>query len=575
MFKKLFIVFFILSGILLAQNFNSDANKDFEKALSLFKAKNYQTALTIFQRVTDYQQTNSKLTAAEFFICKIYLIQKKYNELEKSVNNFLQQFPFSKYSDEVKNILLQSYIERKDYNDAFKSAINFLDNSTSIVFWNETKTLAEKIALNYLSSSDINEISDEVKSQSLKPFLLLLSGKLLRKEGDEKSAVARFEEITSVYRDSDEYIQALNLKKSENNLNIDTKTPVVGVMLSLTDQNGLAIASANEILSGIKFAFHEYNSAHDDKFGLNISDIKKDKNLAIEQADNFISNQNVRCILGPVFSDDVRNVLSEVNHSDLCVISPTATDDDLINLSDNFYQANPSFATRGKIFAQYLYYVENARQVGVLNSIDNYSPLLAASFSKEFEKLGGNIAVKETFKSNSYSLAEQLNKIASVTKSLDGLYIPLSDKNDATIILSSLVQSGMNIRVFGNQDWFIAKGFETSPEISNKLVFESDYFIDYNDPDFKEFNSAFKQQTGVDANRTILYGYDIAKYLITVMRNIDPTRKNIKYKMESGLNVSGFHNNISFDSERINKFINIVRYKDGIFELVDKFRSGK
>jgi hypothetical protein len=131
------------------------------------------------------------------------------------------------------------------------------------------------------------------------------------------------------------------------------------------------------------------------------------------------------------------------------------------------------------------------------------------------------------------------------------------------------------LKIYGNQDWFIAKGFETSPELSNKLVFESDYFIDYNDVNFKDFSTKFKNQTGKDVNRNVLYGYDLAKYIIVVMQNIDPTRINIKYKMESGINVNGFHNNISFDSERVNKYINIVRFKDGIFELVEKFRSGK
>jgi len=59
------------------------------------------------------------------------------------------------------------------------------------------------------------------------------------------------------------------------------------------------------------------------------------------------------------------------------------------------------------------------------------------------------------------------------------------------------------------------------------------------------------------------------------MRNIDPNSENIKTKMESGIISSGFHNNIAFDDQRVNKFLNIVRYKDGRFELIDKFKAGK
>ena len=58
------------------------------------------------------------------------------------------------------------------------------------------------------------------------------------------------------------------------------------------------------------------------------------------------------------------------------------------------------------------------------------------------------------------------------------------------------------------------------------------------------------------------------------MRNIAPRRSGIKDKMISGIMSKGFHNNISFDENRVNRFLNIVRYRDGVFELIEKFRSG-
>ena len=61
--------------------------------------------------------------------------------------------------------------------------------------------------------------------------------------------------------------------------------------------------------------------------------------------------------------------------------------------------------------------------------------------------------------------------------------------------------------------------------------------------------------------------------MLTVLRNISRNRENIKAKMQTGISVNGFHNNISFDQNRVNLFLNIVRYKDGVFELVDKFKA--
>jgi branched-chain amino acid transport system substrate-binding protein len=571
--KNIFIILLFSVSLLYSQNITVDNNKDFEKALSFYNSKKYDDARNLFNKIVSRTENNTKITASAFFISKILVDQNKYSEAEKSISDFLAAYPQSKYANEINNLLIKSYVDREDYIRAFESCINFIESSNSIVYKKETKYLAEKIALSNLKSSDVEKYID--KHLSLKPFLLLLSGKLYLSEGETSAALNNFNEITSKHSTSDEYVEALNLKKTYNVTQTSAGYPIVGVLLSLTDENEREIESAKEILEGIKFAFHEYNSEHSEKVGIIVSDIQRDKTKISQAANNFIENSDIRCIIGPVFSDDVRDAINDIDRSNIILISPTATDDDLVSLSENFYQANPSLTTRGKIFAQYLYFVENKRSLAVLNSIEGYSPLLAASFTQEFENLGGKIVAKETYKSNSFSLADQMSRIASTSNTIEGIYAPISDGSDANAILSQMVQSGVNLEIYGNQDWFLGKGFESSPDLSNKLTFDSDYFIDFNDAAFKEFSTFFKKTVGIESNRNILYGYDTAKYILTVIRNIEPTRKNIKYKIESGINVTGFHNNISFDLDRTNKFINIVRFKDGVFELVDKFRSGK
>ena len=126
--------------------------------------------------------------------------------------------------------------------------------------------------------------------------------------------------------------------------------------------------------------------------------------------------------------------------------------------------------------------------------------------------------------------------------------------------------------MYGNQDWFTAKGFETAPEISNNLIFTSDNFVDFNSDDYYNLNDQFNSVTGKDISRNSLYGYDAAKFVLTAFRNSEFGRENLRGKMISGMISSGMHNNISFDERRVNRFLNIVRYKDGVFELIDKFR---
>lgn len=572
--KKILLLVIFFAYTLYSQNITVDNNKDFDKALGLYNTKKYPESLSLFRKIENRTENNSKASISGFFILKILDEQKKYSEVEKFGNDFLVKYPESKYVNEVKYLLIKSNIDRSEYSKAFGLSIELIESSKSIVFINETKDLAEKIAVNYLSSSNLESIQEQFTNSTVNSFLLLVTGKVLLIEGDRIGALKKFSEIISKYNTSDEYIEALNQNKNNSYSENSEVYPLVAILLSLTDQNGRQIEVAKEMLEGIKFAFHEYNNEHSEKVGIVVKDIQRDKSKTIDVANEVISNSNFRCIIGPIFSDDVRNVLQEIDRSNICLISPTATDDDLLSLSNNFYQANPSLTFRGKIFAQYIYFVENKRRLAILNSIEGYSPLLAASFTKEFERLGGKIVAKETYKSKSFSLTDQITRLLSIINSIEGIYAPISDASDAAAILSQMVQTGVDKAIYGNQDWFLGKGFESSSSISNKLTFDSDYFIDFNDSELREVSIKFKKVSGLELNRNILYGYDTAKFILTVMRNIDPTRKNIKYKIESGINVSGFHNNISFDSERSNKYLNIVRFNNGVFELVDKFREG-
>jgi branched-chain amino acid transport system substrate-binding protein len=196
-------------------------------------------------------------------------------------------------------------------------------------------------------------------------------------------------------------------------------------------------------------------------------------------------------------------------------------------------------------------------------------------FKNEFIKLGGKIIIEVTYSSNSYDLSSQISKIQARVKDIQGLYVPLTDKSDASIILSQLEQQGINLTLYGNQNWLSAKGFESSSTLSNQLIFTSDYFIDYDDLKYQIFNKAFYQKTHMDVTRNVLYGYDAAKFVLASFYGDDPDRPALKTAMESGRVYTGYHNNICFDSERVNKFLNIIRYRDGKFQLVDKFRIGE
>jgi len=552
-----------------------EINKQFNSALSLYNSGNLQESLESFDAFLDKYNYNSKTSAAEFFKAKIHLELKQMNQFKYTADEFLELYPSSIYTDEIRVLLIKYYLEIANYYNAFKETLAIIEETDSPTYEQKAKRIGDGIASNYLNETQLNKFYYSSTSNKVKSFILLEQGKYLMRNGQSYSAKTIFEDLMETYPDSEEYQEAEKLV--DFSYSPVPSTTVIGVMLPLeTNSMGeYTSQSAIEILEGIKFAFNEFNKGRSDKVGLLIRDTKKDEGEIETIRDEFVSLNSLVAVLGPIFSNEVRVTIEKFEDYDIPIISPTATDDDLTSVSHNFFQANPSFSVRGKLLAQYLYYSENKRIISVMNSIDGYAPILSASFTNEFESLDGQIMKRESFRNDSTDFSSQVSRIFSDSLVLQGIYVPLSGNNVTPFIFSELSKYPIKIPLYGNQDWFTAKGFETASEVSNNLTFTSDYFVVYSNESFMDFNDEFSKVTEKDVNRNVLYGYDAAKYLLTAIRNSEPGRKNLVDKMTSGMVSSGLHNNISFDNRRINRYLNIVRYRDGVFELVDKFRLGQ
>jgi len=549
-----------------------EINNKFNNAVALFNAGKYDEALTGFNKIIIDYKYNSKSTASEFFKAKIYFELKQYNQFKYAAEQFLEAYPNSNYIDEVRLLLTKYYIDIANYYNALREILFIIENTNSSTNELKAKEIGEGISAKYLNETQFDRLGSSFNSNKVNSYILLQQGKYLIRNGNPSEAKNKFEELIGSYPESAEYDEAKKLM--DFSYSSEPTTTVIGVMLPLETNSAGEYTNqpAAEILEGIKFAVDEFNKLRTDKIGLLIRDTKKDVNQIKKIKEEFTSLNSLIAILGPIFSNEVRAALEEFDDYDIPIISPTATDDDLTGLNHHFFQANPSFTVRGKIMAQYVFYVENKRIVSVINSIEGYSPILAGSFTEEFEKLGGKVLKKESFRDDYTDFSEPISKIYNDSLTIEGVYIPLSDNSVTPFIFSEMIKYGVKIPLYGNQDWFTAKGFETAAEISNNLVFESDYFVDFNSGAYKNFSDQFISITGKDVNRNVLYGYDAAKYVLTVLRNTEPRRKSLVDKMISGMVSSGLRNNISFDERRINKFLNIVRYRDGVFELVDKFR---
>ena len=574
----LFITFFItlFHPIVSAQTEidSGKVNAEFRLALDLYNSGQFNEAQIIFNKISYTYNFNSKTTISLIFDAKSLIMLHDYETADSVLNDFMAQYGLSKYKDEAELMSAEINVNRNNYYSAFKILTQIIESTDSPFYYSYAQSTGEKIALYFLNPVRIKNLSDSTENIKLKPFLLLTLGKMYLQNHDYKDAEASLSDLIHLYPASEEKGEAVTIyQRILTDKETSPTTPLIGVMLPFNYQSNDTISNAGaEILEGIKFAVAQYNKNHDQKVGLIIRNTERNK-VKIESIEHeFASIPSLKVIIGPIYSDEVKETLDAFKDTDIPIISPTATENNLTELYPNFFQANPSFTVRGQVMAEYIYYVENKKLISVLNADEGYSPLLAGGFVNEFNKIGGQILEQQTYHSNNISYSEQVSQIAKDSLQLQGVYLPLADNRDVPALLSQFVANNLNVSIYGNQDWFLAKGYETNSTLSNMITFTSDYFIDYSDSLFRNFSKRFLAQTNIDVDRNVLYGYDTADYLLNVIRDFNSSRQSIMRSMESGVIFKGFHNNYCFDQTRINSFLNIVRYRDGKFELVDKFK---
>jgi len=568
------LAFFLI--LFLSKTSFSQINSDFDRAILSYESEKYEEALLLFEKVIS-SGNNDYLFEAEMFRGKVLSKMGNFEEAEIQILDLIRKNNSDKFAIDLRLDLANTQLNLGKYKDALKSLIEIIESGNNPSDVQHAKAYSENLVFEHLDHDSFAEIIKDYSNHKSLPFLIFISGKLLLKKGNIIEAKKQFFTIIQNYPDADEYQSALDYLEKRTTVTSSINTSessdlLVAVLLPLNlNENNNSHVSA-EVLEGIKFAADEFNGISNSRVGLVIRDTRG-KREEIEKIKRELGNNSaIKAIIGPLYSEET-DITSEVfDAADVPIISPTATDDDLTKKYQNIFQANPSFEMRGKIMAQYIFFVENKKNIAVLYSEEGYSNNLARAFIAEFETVGGNIVTVQDYSIHSTKLTEPIREIKKLISGIDGIYVPISDSKLASLILSNLFLNGIDINLYGNQDWFTATGFESSSSLSNKLTFTSDYFFDYRNAEFLSFSKGYFDKTGYETTRNVFYGYDAAKFLFGILSNSSDGSILKENLLNSNNLLEGFHNNISFGKDRINRWLNIVRFKNGVFELVDKFR---
>jgi len=330
------------------------------------------------------------------------------------------------------------------------------------------------------------------------------------------------------------------------------------------------------------------NQRGGDVFGRPVEIIFKDSEGSDEKSEEAVvelaEKHKVIAIIGPLRSSSVKACAKAADKYKIPLISPTAVDEDIINLSPYIFRNALTPKMQAEAMALFSINKLGLKNFAVIYPDNFYGRNLNNYFSRRVRELGGSIIAEESYNPDETDFQAQASRIKEKHDSvarIDGIYLPGFFDKVALIIPHIFFQGIQGVRFLGSNGWDSNMGgSNATPKKLIELVedktylegsvFTDGFYIDSKRPDVEEFVKAYKEAFDSSPNFYAAQSYDAACILINLLKSGAITREAITQGLASLKNYSGVSGiTTMLPSGDSDKKLFFIRISNGDFEEIE------
>lgn len=229
----------------------------------------------------------------------------------------------------------------------------------------------------------------------------------------------------------------------------------------------------------------------------------------VESATDLIENENVVAILGPLFSSHAVKVGPVTTVPILLGATRAEVTAEETDPNDLMFLIAGSNVLQAELLANVVVEQLEAETAGMLwLDGDVYSIGFVESFKSNFESLGGNVVVEQTYQGGDTMFDVQLN---AVKEAAPDVLLLASFPPENPIIMKQARELGIESTFIGSDGWDDVLMFTT---LENNSPLEDSYYCTNLDPDATAFNDAYELEYG-SVDGIAATGYD-AMYILAI-----------------------------------------------------------
>ncbi|ERP31530.1 penicillin-binding protein activator [Chitinivibrio alkaliphilus] len=267
-------------------------------------------------------------------------------------------------------------------------------------------------------------------------------------------------------------------------------------------------------------------------------------------------------IIGPLMSDRATLAAAMLmDHPDILLISPTATDGGLAELGENIFQLNITPQVIAERIARYSVEQLSIYDFVVLSELTSYGNIVTEYFIDEVERMGGSILHTEHFSPSASDHREQFHEIKRFfalqelgkdkedeltsrertfveefvedsTVNFGGLFMPSSVSN-AVKLAAQVPFYKIQTQVLGTNSWDSNNLILDGGDYVRDMIFSTDYSLTEERDRWDRFTASYEEQFGESPQRLVVpLTYDAVHLIFEGMqrgRNVEDVQSHLAY----------------------------------------------
>lgn len=152
---------------------------------------------------------------------------------------------------------------------------------------------------------------------------------------------------------------------------------------------------------------------------------------------------------------------------------------------------------------------------------------------------------------------------------IDAVYIPVSNSNEISKIVSEYFSENINLPILGTSDWNNEEILEENKMYIKDLYFDSDFFLKDNFETVKNSGNDIENLSETEI-RNYYFGYDGMKLILDKISEGNKTRQNLNESLQKINDFNAIHNNVTI-KERTNHQMIIMNFRNGILKKLKDY----